>query len=399
MKNRLPLLNQLAFFLVIFIFLFGCKNQNKDENGEEHITVINALDKSNQVQSLLELFELSRIVELKTEPEKVIGKIKRLKVIDNNIFIFDNIRNTVYRFNSDGEFLNFIGQKGGGPKEYQHPIDFWVDSTNKEVHILDNEKKILRFSFDGEFIEKVTIPIFANFIELSGDNKYLLISNASNYGRNMSFFVLNKNGEVIDEQLPFPEKNIKIGFGLMSGFSQLKNEKTLCLPLNDTIYSYYEEDLHPKYFFDFGNEKLADEIYCKHNDEFELIKEMEKLDKVLYLFNYVETVDLCYAIYVKGKNLLNSILYSKATQKVYYYNGKNIGDILNGGFTCSSDNGEMVYVLNTYFSERSGFDLRIRNMDKKYKQNESYQRIKSQCLKSNKMDNPSLLLLKPKKNI
>lgn len=399
MKNRLPLLNQLAFFLVTFSFLFGCNNQNKDENGKHQITVINALDKSNQVQSLLELFELSRIVELKTEPDKVIGKIKRLKVIDDNIFIFDNIRNTVYRFNSDGEFLNFIGQKGGGPKEFVHAIDFCVDTTNEEVHILDNEKKILRFKLDGEFIEKIDIPVHAGFIELLENNTYLLISNASNYGRNMSFFVLNKNGEVIDEQLPFAEKNIKSSFGLMSGFSQLENEKTLCLPLNDTIYRYNEENLHRKYFFDFGSEKLADEIYCKYNDEFEVIKEMERLDKVLYISNYLETEDLCYAIYVKGKNLVNSVIYNKETKKVYYYNGKNIGDILKGGFTCSTSKGELIYVLNTYFPENSGLDLRIRNMDGKYKDDESYQLIKKQCLKVGKLDNPSLLLFRPNEGI
>ncbi|MDX8339750.1 6-bladed beta-propeller [Draconibacterium sp. IB214405] len=387
------------FTIIISCLFFSCEPNKEYKSTNKHVTIINSLNRTNEAKSILDLFELKNIVELKTEPDKVIGKIKRIKVVDDNIFIFDNIRNTVYRFDLEGRFLNFIGQKGGGPKEFVHAIDFCVDTTTEEVHILDNEKKILRYKLDGEFIEKIDIPVHASFIVLRENNTYLLISTASNYGRYMFFYVVNKNGKVIDERIPFAEKNIKSSFSLISGISELKSEYTMCFPLNDTIYSYYEEDLHPKYFFDFENEKLADEIYCNYTDEFDIIKEMEKRNKVLYISNYLETENLCYAIYVKGKNLLNTVIYSKTTRKTYYYNGKNIGDILNGGFTCSTPKGDMIYVLNTYFPERSGLDLRIRTMDGQYKDNRSYQQIKEQCLKVGTLENPSILIFQPKPNI
>ena len=133
--------------LLITISFLSC-NKKPEENQKLKVPeTLNIQKNSQRIRSILDLFELDKIVELKTEQTNLVGKVNRLKITQNNIFIFDNVRNTIFRFDGDGKFLNHIGKKGSGPKEFIHAIDFWVDENKQEIIILDNTKKILHFTW------------------------------------------------------------------------------------------------------------------------------------------------------------------------------------------------------------------------------------------------------------
>ncbi len=382
------------------LLLCSCAEKDRGNNEDEEIVTINALNNTNRIQSFFDLFELNKIVALKTDEANLIGKIKRVRVVPDNIFIFDNLRNTIFRFDSEGNFLNFIGKKGGGPEELIHPIDFWVDVDNEKIIFLDNQKKIVEFTFSGEFLNKIKIPVYTQNIAKITDDKYLLVSeNSYNDGRLNFLFFIDKQGNIIDEKISFMEDLVENSFNLSTGINFFEDEYTMCFPLNDTIYSLKDDNLYKKYIINFENQKLDKDVFKRCNGSDEVIKKVYETNKILYIHNYLETNDICYAVFWKGHNTLETIIFSKKTGKIYNYNGNSISDILRGSFVSATSKGQMIYIYQPYLNTESDFNFRLKFMDNNYSENESYQQFKKQCITQEKIDNPVLLLFEFKKEM
>ena len=71
-----------------------------------------------------------------------------------NLYVVDNIRRLILKFDNKGKFVKSFGGKGQGPGEFAlGPIDISVDSKDNKIYVFDLTGRLSIFSLDGEFIE------------------------------------------------------------------------------------------------------------------------------------------------------------------------------------------------------------------------------------------------------
>jgi hypothetical protein len=119
-----------------------------------------------------------KIVPLETNEKCLIGMINQIEVYENKIFILDyNVARSLFVFDVDGNFLYKIGDVGKGPGEYLAPNCFAIDKKGNILIIDYSQKKILRYSENGVYINDIDIPTSGLPRGLIIDNNYMYIDN------------------------------------------------------------------------------------------------------------------------------------------------------------------------------------------------------------------------------
>ena len=73
---------------------------------------------------------------------------------DLNLYVVDNIRRLILKFDNTGKFIKSFGGKGQGPGEFAlGPVDICVDSKQNKLFVFDMTGRLSIFTLDGEFIE------------------------------------------------------------------------------------------------------------------------------------------------------------------------------------------------------------------------------------------------------
>ena len=104
----------------------GCGKQDND---------VVSFREASSLDALIEHSSSVELIPLQTDGEHLLGSPVLLNVFDGGFVLSDIINNNIYRYSTDGSFLNRIGYEGRGPGEY----------TNvKSVQIIDQD--VLVFS-------------------------------------------------------------------------------------------------------------------------------------------------------------------------------------------------------------------------------------------------------------
>lgn len=142
----------ISIFLFITILLVGC-NQHKQKNSstETNLHVVDLYSSENFSENGI-VAEVG-IIKLETNSNCLIGKIDKLIVSNDKIWILDkNIAKTLFVFSLKGDFINTIGKVGKGPGEYMEGLnDFFVDSVNNEIVLLSKLGEVITCDFNGNF--------------------------------------------------------------------------------------------------------------------------------------------------------------------------------------------------------------------------------------------------------
>jgi hypothetical protein len=118
-------------------------------------------------------------IPLETRNDCLIGEIERLFVVDGSFCIVDGITESVLIFNPDGGFSHKIDRQGRGPEEYSRIYHATVDVISKDIYIYsDVNQAVFRYSWQGEFIEKIAMPMILSSFE-ADDGKILLYAGRS----------------------------------------------------------------------------------------------------------------------------------------------------------------------------------------------------------------------------
>ena len=165
------------FLLYLFSLLFiqGCKDAPEDlinDSETERIDITNPLGESitqsNNINDFLS--DDYFIVPLKTTEKYLIGYISNLQLFDEKIFLLDEMTNSIFIYDMEGNPINKIHNIGQGPGEYHKIADFCINRDEKELLILDNfTKKILIYSLKGDFLQEKKLNVFAEEIEYIGN--------------------------------------------------------------------------------------------------------------------------------------------------------------------------------------------------------------------------------------
>lgn len=203
-------------------------------------------------------------VKLETNDSCIMGNISQLIPYDDKFFIFDS--ESVFIFNSSGDFLNKISNLGKGPGEYVLPLFFTIDRFKDEILIYDDKiSKILYYDLNGKWLREHFVKYrFSEFSVLAEDS--YLIHSYKRYNdhipaiQNYQLLIADHQWNLLGRGMIYNSKrqrNSNILGG--SNFSVLNGSTIYFPPFGDTIYDIsVKQGLTPKYVIDFGERKLPE---------------------------------------------------------------------------------------------------------------------------------------------
>ena len=160
------------YCVITYLILTSCSSSTKKDIPEfssEFVTLNNKKDffvididsvRKEKVFYISNYFKNVRAIALENNKNALIGRINKLIVFDEYLFILDSsISKGLFVFNKEGVFIRKIGNVGGGPGEYINISDFTIDADKKEIYLLDSRtQKINIYDIDfGKFINSVRI--------------------------------------------------------------------------------------------------------------------------------------------------------------------------------------------------------------------------------------------------
>ncbi|HYQ55789.1 MAG TPA: 6-bladed beta-propeller [Draconibacterium sp.] len=161
---------------------------------------------------------------------------------------------SIYRFSSDGKYLNTIGRKGNGPNEYNGCTDLFLQGDT--VYIVSNfTDDILCYSLTGEFLKKykleverpkhvVQLPDKSFMITLTTDDKLGNLIKTDKEFNIQAGYIKN---------LPFPSNPLPCRF-------QNSNDKIFYYnTFLDTIYNISNGSPIPSIIVDYGKYRVSNE--------------------------------------------------------------------------------------------------------------------------------------------
>lgn len=114
-----------------------------------------------------------KYIVLQEKDSIMVTTIDRIDEASEKFFILDRFDSqTLVSFNKDGEPYAKYGAVGGGPGEYNYPMDF--DIFDDKVFVLDTRsKKIIQYSLDGKYLSEKSLPFFAEGMRVFPNGKFL----------------------------------------------------------------------------------------------------------------------------------------------------------------------------------------------------------------------------------
>ncbi len=136
-------------------------------------------------------------IPLETKAQCQIGNICKFKVINGKIYVLDDSQNSLFIFDSKGNFLNKISKQGHGPGEYLKLCDFLID--NNIIEIL-GYKKIIKFNLNGNYIDEIDLNVLSRaFVKTLNDNYYIWTGEQTDKKTNGTINYISSDGKLINK--------------------------------------------------------------------------------------------------------------------------------------------------------------------------------------------------------
>lgn len=268
-------------------------------------------------KTLSDFTEIKSIIPLHgIKSSELLSTISKVVVFNGSFFILDRNFSKLYVFDLKGEFKYSIGDLGEAPGQYQNINDFYIDKIKNIIVLYSNDSmSIFTYNLSGKFIERVKLPFFGYSFAQLDSTSYLFYTNFNRTEKRYNIFETNLEGEIFSEKFPYSEdQNMGIGF---SGFlvpSSVANEYNLSIGLSDTVFNISRNKIQAKYFFNFNDKNLKNDIRLNHNAFFK-----NGLDYSLLRNNFIETNDVCFYDYQHNR-VINYGFFFKSSFQNYNFN-------------------------------------------------------------------------------
>jgi len=308
---------KLLIFACLLSF-FGCRQVSVNSETTEDTSVnasvmhikIEGFD-GNTVLRYSDVFESVRFIKLETTNSCLIGNIDKIIATKDKFVIMDtSSAKTVLVFDQDGKFLNIIGTNGAGPEEYDHPSDIAYDKYEDELLVLCYSRRtILRFKLDGSFKGKITLEHKFNSMFVTSENTCIVYFNnntQSNGKKNdHNIAIINKEGDIIEHLLPY-DANV----GKLSPprpiFSTFENQVIFSPYFFNTVYSLNESEITSKYYLDFGTRGIPRSVYKD--------KSLPELMKIINNGDYAYNI----ASFETSSHIISQFIYKRQLFDCFY---------------------------------------------------------------------------------
>lgn len=247
------------------LFCMACSS-NEDIVSFHEVSSLNAL--VNKTESV-------KLIPLQTDGEHLLGSPVLLNRMVDGFILSDITNQNIFRYSSDGGFLNEIGNHGRGPGEYMNIKSVQVIGT--EV-LVSSSNKCLRYSASGECLGETVSQDFGEQSIKTNDNFLTYWGYGSGRGYRMG--LLDSSGSMVRKLLPSEEKVIHFSPNTPI-FTWNGDEAFIADSYSPTILKYTEGGQLSSYLtIDFGKYAIPASFF-NQNDAFAAQKELMSRDFAL----------------------------------------------------------------------------------------------------------------------
>ena len=244
----------------MLLFLSCSNTENSQQIDPETVENIRVDMEEERIEGNFDdYFTSMEVIPLETNEHSIFGRIERISLYQDKIFILDTSTNSVLVFNNKGKFLFRLQNTGNGPREYNSLTDFAIDRKNEQIILYaDRPYRFYFYDLEGNFIKtKNTDKLFLD-IAVKNNNiimlnipkriKFLIDSYNLNTNERSGFLPLTEIDKIFkSHDVEYPritkDENIHITF-----------------PYSNFVYEYTEKGVSPKYYIDFGKNKIPEKM-------------------------------------------------------------------------------------------------------------------------------------------
>ncbi|MDI1323565.1 MAG: 6-bladed beta-propeller [Algoriphagus sp.] len=245
-------MHKLLIILILLILFVSCGQGQQSTSQNALLTPIPVPSKKTKKLSDF----VSRIEYLKLPEDAKVARVDKAQEYNSLYFFGDfELEKGISLIDSDMKLVANINKWGEGPGEYLSIVDFTINKDQKTVDVLSNHK-LIRYDFQGNFLNEVKLPFFFYKIQHIQGNDYLAyipkVSHADLQGPDsISILWVWDIGTNQTARVASPLETIKIPFFTERNNLNLQNGKLLfSTNFMDTIYTYDKDgELLEKRFF------------------------------------------------------------------------------------------------------------------------------------------------------
>ena len=253
-------IKNLLYVLIFFPLFYSCSVQQKiDGEIKLQVTGLN----SGVLPSVDELFSSIQVIPLETMDSCLLMNVEKVVPCKNGYFVFDNLKPALYQFDGTGKFVREIGGKGNGPGEFQLLADFMIDEKKGRITLLSSYGFLLEYDWDGNYIEKIILPVKPNYYSM------VLLNNGQNLAL-WSCVNMEENGITIVDYYSHAYVNGYwnndriLDMGLMHPFYSYNKNVYFGSAYQPRVYRLESNSLEHEYSWDFGTEGIDDKLLTSY---------------------------------------------------------------------------------------------------------------------------------------
>lgn len=250
-----------SLFLVLFLS-FACKRP-AENNGIVQKIEINPEEISDDI--CLSTIAKTSLVPLSTSDTVLVGEINHVHNTQTAIYVSDI--SSVFKFSTDGIFINRINRQGEGPEEYLNVSDFQIDENNDVWILCRNTHTLYLYSWDNILKKKLSVSLWVENIHLSGDKMYLYTGNEKSETDNNQLHILDiPSGTIVGNFKPVDDYQSKYLFVKAANLFSKGEKDTIAhfhQLFNDTVYQVTSSAVRPEYVFNWGGKNIPKTFYEK----------------------------------------------------------------------------------------------------------------------------------------
>ena len=238
----------ICILLFILLMLYSCSDSPHVEEGVATLRLSDAPNRNYQDMKQTDVQVVS-LIPLELTEHSILGESCTL--IDDSLgrIVLKDI-GTVYVFDSKGNYLSSINQRGEGPQQYYNIFDASIDWGTNRMHIFDYPScRLLTYSMEnGSFIQSVTRASTESILSFGNGN--WVIYNTPNDTVPYDLSVYDKDWKRIWGRMRQTEK-LGNNYQVLRTF--YKSNGNVHVYENDTIFRVGKKGgLHPLFRIDKG---------------------------------------------------------------------------------------------------------------------------------------------------
>jgi hypothetical protein len=306
-----------AAVAVVSITLCGSKSASREESAVKTISVDFSKMKNSEKEK--GLFSSCKIVPLETNDSCLIGRINKVILWQDRIFILDHYQTaSVFIFDGSGKWINTISRRGQGPDDYADLTDMFFDEQEQLLYLVCRfNQKLMLFDKNGQLQKQEKLPgIRLWYMEKTPEGYVACANNASTPpSYNSNIYTLSSDLKIQSRHFEIPKEWEYNSLGSSTMFAKYKSDVYYFPPLNNTVYRISNNSVSEFYKYDFGKYNFP-EAWKSVEYIFDSKRDVQALNRYVQGLKYfAETDNNIYSI-VLFEGSYKLVTYSKKDETV-----------------------------------------------------------------------------------